>query len=371
MWLAVGEMVDIEQLRRLYVDEQWTTYQIADRVGMSPPQVWQMLTRAGVRMRQRGVQPRLAEKDLRRWYEDEGLSTVEIARRTGMSSSGVHSALVRAGVPRRPLGGPELAVDDQTLERLYVAERVELEELAARFKVAPWAVRRRLREAGIVRPAGTRPGGDRPMPPHNELERHYVDERATLSELAARYEVAAPTVRRWLEAFGITVRPQPSSAGVRPTTAPALSRDELGELYVAQGLTAAQIARQLGVSKNIVTTALHAQRIPVRPPGPSRRLPVVLLDALYDDPMVTAVLDRYGIHRQPQAGLLRERWPVPAPLSEEALQGLYITVGLSVNHISLLTGHQPAGIRHRLQQAGLSTRRGSRSPWHAAANAHR
>jgi excisionase family DNA binding protein len=370
MLLAVGEMVDIERLRRLYVEEQWSTHQIADRVGMSSHQVWRMLTRAGVRMRQRGVQPRLSEDDLRRWYQDEGLSTIEIARRTGMSSSGVHAALVRAGVPRRPVGGPELAIDDQTLERLYVTERVDLEELAARFKVRPWAVRRRLREAGIIRPAGVPPGGDRPMPPRDELERQYADEQATLSDVAARYGVAAPTARRWLEAYGITVRPQPPGAGVRPTMPRTPSREELWELYVTQGLTTAEIAQRLGVSKKTVTTALHAQRIPVRPPGPSRRLPVVLLDALYGDPAVTAVLGRHGIERRPQAGSLRERWPVPAPLSEAALEDLYVTVGLSVDHISLLTGHEPSGIRHRLQQAGLSARSASRSPWHAAANPH-
>jgi predicted DNA-binding protein (UPF0251 family) len=368
MLLAVGEMVDIEQLRRLYVEEQRTTEEIADRVGMSSAQVWRLLTRAGVRMRQRGVQPRLGQDELRRWYQVEGLSTIEIARRTGMSSSGVHAALLRAGIPRRPLAGPELPIDDRTLERLYVTERVELEQLAARFEVAPWAVRRRLREAGIVRPSGLPPGGDRPKPPHNELERQYVDEQATLSELAAHYEVTARTVRRWLEACGIQVRPQPPTAGTRPAEPLTLSRDELWDLYVNQGLTAAQIAQQVGMSKNTVTTALHAQRIPVRSPGPSRQPPVVLLDALYGDPALTAVLDRHGIGRQPQAGSLRERWPTPAPLSEEALEELYVTVGLSVNHISLLTGHQPAGIRHRLQQAGLPARSGSRSPWQAAVN---
>ena len=120
-------------------------------------------------MRQRGVQPRLGEEDLRRWYLDEGLSTLEIARLTDMFSRGVHGALVRAGVPRRPLLGSELPIDDKTLEQLYVVQRIGLEELAAQFGVAPWAVRRRLRETGIVRPPGPPPGGDRPTPPRTSL----------------------------------------------------------------------------------------------------------------------------------------------------------------------------------------------------------
>lgn len=371
MPMAVGPLANIEELRRLYVEEQLTTGEIARRVGLSSSGVWKLLTRAGVPMRQRGVQPRLAEDDLRRWYEDEGLSTIEIAKRTGMSSSGVHSALVRAGIPRRPLVGTELTIDDQTLEQLYVVERIGSDELAERFGVATWAVRRRLRQAGIVRPPGPQPGGDRPMPSRDELEQRYVEDQASLSELAASYEVAAPTVRRWLEAYGIALRGRPPGTGRRPEATPALSRAELMELYVDQGLTVAEIAERFEVSKNVVSTASHSQRIPVRPSGPSRQAPVVLLDALYGDDMVVAALDRHGIERRPEAGTLRERWPVPAPLSEAALKELYATVGLSVSHLSLLTGHQPSAIRHRLQEAGLSARGGSRSPWHAATNAAR
>jgi hypothetical protein len=353
--------MDVAEMRRLYVDEELTTYEIANLAGTSSGTVWKRLVDAGVQMRPRGVKPRLSDDELRHLYVDQRLSTVQIAERTGMSTSGVTAALQRAGIPRR--GAGVLMVDDETLRRLYVHERLDAELLAASFDVPTWTVRRRLSAAGIQRPAAP-PAGF--VPAETELHRRYVDGQASLAELAAHYRVPATTVRRWLELLGIALRDVPASQGGRAGDPVRLSRDELWELYVEQGLTATQIGDHVGVTKNVITAALHTQRIPMRPPGPSRTPPVVLLDALYADGAVTAVLARHGIPRRPQAGWLRQRWPDPVEPSAAALKELYIDVGLSAAHISLLTGLQVAGVRARLQRAGLRARSSSRSPWKPA-----
>lgn len=357
--LTVAEMV------RLYVQEHLTTGQIADIAGMSSGAVWARLRDAGVTFRQRGTPPKLDPEDLRRWYVDEGQSTVEIARRTSMSTTGVTAAMERAGIARRPLEAAQLPIDDDELARLYVDERIDHDDIARAYGVAPWTVRRRLRAAGIRRPNGVPPGGDVPMPTADELRRHYDTEGQTLAQIAAHYGVPQPTVRRWLENAQIPRRARSPSSGQRPDESPQLTRAALWDRYVTQGHTAAEIAAQFGVTKNIVITALHAQRIPVRPPGPSTREPIVLLDALHSDPDVRAVLDRHHIPVRPQAGTLRERWPSPAEPDEDALRELYLDVGLSAAHISLLTGVDVAGVRHRLQRAGLRVRPPGRSPWTA------
>jgi hypothetical protein len=337
--------MDVAEMRRLYVDEQLTTEEIADLAGTSSGTVWKRLVDENVQMRPRGVKPRLSDAELRHMYIDQRLSTSQIAERTGMSTSGVTAALQRAGIPRR--GAGVLTVDDETLQRLYVHERLDADQLAARFDVPPWTVRRRLHAAGIQRPAGSPPGGF--VPAETELRRRYVNGQASLAELAAHYRVPATTVRRWLELRGIALRHVPESQGARAGDPVRLARDELWDLYVEQGLTATQIGDHVGVTKNVITAALHAQRIPVRPSGPSRRPPVVLLDALYADGAVTAVLARHEIPRRPQAGWLQQRWPDPVEPSEAALKELYMVVGLSAAHISLLTGLQIAGVRARLQ----------------------
>lgn len=52
-----------------------------------------------------------------------------------MSTSGVTAALERAGIARRPLTKSELPIEDHTLERLYVTESLEREDIAARYGV--------------------------------------------------------------------------------------------------------------------------------------------------------------------------------------------------------------------------------------------
>lgn len=357
---------DIEELVRLYVDEELSTSQIARLVGKSSGAVWARLRDAGVEFRQRGNAPRLDPADLRRWYVEEGQSTLDIARHTGMSTSGVTAALERAGIDRRPLEASELQLDDAELARLYLDDRVDDDEIGRRHDVPTWTVRQRLRAAGIRRPNGSLPGGDTPMPAKDDLRRLYQTERRALADIGAHYGVPDPTVRRWLEIAEIPLRNRPASAGQRPVESPQLDRKTLWRLYVTEGRTAAEIAAEVGVTKNVITTALHAQRIPVRPSGPSQKPPVVLLDVLYADAEVCTVLIEHQIPIRPDAGELRERWPDQVDLSAAALKALYVDVGLSAAHISLLTGIQVAGVRHRLQRSGYTARGAGRSPWRAS-----
>lgn len=358
----MGGEPDVGELRRLYVEERWSTGRIGEAVGMSSGTVWKRLTDAGVVMRPRGVEPRLSCVDLRRWYIDERRSTVKIAETTGMSTSGVTAAMARAGIDRRPLG-TELDVDDDTLTKLYVEDRLSHDEIAERFEVTPFAVRRRLQDREIHRP-GPAPGSDWTTPPPAETLRcRYLDGGETLSQLATAYGVPHPTVRRWLVNAGISLPARHGVQGARPDEPAAMTREVLWDRYVDEELTTDQIAAEFGVTKNMVAVALHAQRIPVRPPGPAGRPGVVLLDALYADPEVTACLDRHHVPHRPEAGWLRDRWPEPAEVTAAALADLYVEVGLSVHHISLLTGLGPAGVRSRLQTARIPARATERTPW--------
>lgn len=336
---------------------------IARRLKVDPEVVNRVIDDAGIR-RAVGSPPRYSDEQLREWYVGEGWSASEIARRTGMSSSGVTSALHRAGIPIRR--GTELTDDmagDDELTRLYVTERRSDAEIAERFGVAPFAVRRRLRASRIRRPPGSHPG-DRPPPPRAELEHLYVDEHRTMAEIATIYGVGHATVRRWFDHHGIARRAAGRDTDPDPERAP-FDPASLHHAYVVEGLTTQEIAAEHHVTKAVVLEALHSHRVPMRPGGPSTQAPIVVLDALYADPDVTRVLDRFGIDQRPAGGWLRDRWPTPANLPAEALEALYVAVGLSTFHISLITGHSPTAVRHRLQQAGIVARPAGRSPWRA------
>jgi hypothetical protein len=144
-----------------------------------------------------------------------------------------------------------------------------------------------------------------------------------------------------------------------------LDPQQLRHLYVDEQWTARQIGDHLGIDANLVTFALHSHRIPVRHgPNGDQADAVVLLDALYADPDVVAVLEHHQVPLRRRAGRLGRRFPHPAPLDVGLVNELYRNVGLSTTHISLLTGHSTSNVCEVLRHHGIATRPSSRSPWY-------
>ena len=360
-----GGTVDIDEdlVRCLYEDEQLSSTTIAARLGVSRHRVLTVLGRLGVSMRRSGTRrlPYTCD-ELRRLYVDERRSTVEIAAAAGMSASGISVALHRCGIPTRS-GGAPLTIPTAELRRLYVDERLDRADIAARYGVATWAVTRRLRTDGIRRPPAMPPSA-RPSPPGSELRLLYVEENRSQAEIATIYQVPRLTVRRWLDNAGIPLRAR-SGAGASSNQPTPLDPVTLEDLYVGHELTSSEVGRRLGVTSRVILTALHQHGIPVRPSGPRRPGQArILLEELYGDPIIVDTLTRHHIPRRPNPGPLRGRWPTPASLTGQLLEDLYLRIGLSSTHISLLTGQYESHVVTALQQAGVHARTDhDRSPW--------
>ncbi len=350
--------VDPEVVRRLYVDDEMSLAAVAERVEASEPVVRRVLADAGVAIRAQSASA-IRCGDLARLYLDEGLATPAIAERLGVSTTGVSAALRRCGIPVRPVG-TELSIPTADLGGLLDAGLSDA-DIAQRYGVAVWAVRRRLRAEGIRRPPA-KPPWTRHPPPAGELRALYVEGGATQTEIATHYRVPHTTVRRWLSAAGIERPANPGTAGTGRRA--ELTPELLWDLYVDREWTAAEIGRHVGVSAKIVLTHLHSHGVPVRPSGARRPARPPVLDQLYDDADVVVVLERHGVAVAHLTGTPRERFPEPVPLTAGLVAELYVTVGLSTSHISLLTGHQEPAVRTALQEAGIPTRPGLvASPW--------
>jgi len=333
-----------EVLRQLYEVEALTIAEVAERVGGSPARVLAALHRAGIETRAPGTPSgrrltRLTPELLHRLYVEEGLSAAQVAERVGGDGNRVRAALVRAGIPRRPRTRPLRPVNAtrQDLVDRYVDQRASLDELAREYGTSVNQVRLRLRAEGIRRPLPP-PPVPKPPPPE-ELRRFYVEEGRTLAQLVAHYHVGRDRVRGWLIDAGITVAPRTSRAHRRQ-----LPVDQMSEWYWEDGCTAADIAERLDTTVNLVLRALHDAGVRVRLGGP-RRDPdeaMCVLDQLYADPAVGKVLRRHRVPRRLQPGPIAERFPAPAPTTRALLEELYVGVGLSARHIELLIG-QPAG----------------------------
>jgi hypothetical protein len=250
-------------------------------------------------------------------YDCQGLSTYEIAKLVGIGRQRVGRLLTKAGVPVKPRGAGR--------QRQLDAEQAALTDLAVRL---------------------------------------YVRSNLTSSEISAMTGVPERTIRDRLHARGVRMRTRGRLNREDRTAAPA---EALAELYVAAGLTAAETGRHLGVPARVVLRTAHDQGLPVRMGGPEpHRGPreIKLIDALYADPLVRHALSRHGIAPRSTTGPIWQRFPVPVVIGPELAKELYMSCGLGLRHIELISGQPAETVRALLHAQGVSLRPpGGRSPF--------
>jgi hypothetical protein len=87
--------------------------------------------------------------------------------------------------------------------------------------------------------------------------------------------------------------------------------------------------------------------------GPSE---LELLEALYADAMVRAVLERHGVPIAPLSGPAWQRFPAAHNVTAELVAELYSDCGLALHHIELLTGRPAATMGGLLRASGVVLR---------------
>lgn len=246
---------------------------------------------------------------------------------------------------------------DEVVER-YVAG-ASVRRIAAELGLSRRAVRDVLDRAGLeVPPYGrgrVRPDVRLPRPEgiDETLDRLYRHEGLTRRQVAERLGVPEHQVRTWLEEGGHVRR---TRGWANREDRRRLDKPTLEQLYVRQGLTAAEVSRRTGVPLQKVLAALHDHGLPVRVPDQDHEHTLVLLELLYGDPAVRAALYRHGVPVRATPGLLHERFPVPVRLTPRLVRDLYIGCGLSVVHIEMLTGQPAATVTRALKAARVCLR---------------
>ena len=122
---ARRKRVDVELLRRLYVDQGLPVADIAERLGLES-QVRSPVSHAGLRR----ARPDHSAKVVRLYRR--GMSIRAIAGKLGIHHRSVWRILDEAGVARRPVGGRGRRLRKADLQRLYVREGLSLAEVAGR-----------------------------------------------------------------------------------------------------------------------------------------------------------------------------------------------------------------------------------------------
>lgn len=262
------------------------------------------------------------------------------------------------------------AEDSRKLACLYVCQRLSTYAIARLTGMDRQRVTRALRRAGVpLRPRGTgarrdtlRPGDSPDLP--EQMAGLYQAGRLSSREVGEILGMPERTVRDRLRRYGVQVRTRGRFNREDRQTIPA---EVLRDLYSRRGLTADEIGRRLGVNRNLVLVSAHALGIPVRTggvvpePGPEE---IELINALYADPVIGAILDAHDIRRVPRGGPLWARFPDPVPLTTALVKDLYWSGGVALNHIELLTGQPAMTVRRFMQRAGIALRGpGGRTPF--------
>jgi len=193
---------DLEEMRRLFLNEGLTLQQVAERMGVSRQAVHSRFTRAGIPTRRPDVVSLEVLNDTRRMYEDEGFSIERIARHFGIKILLARKRLARAGAVIHKSRRPIFTFDRDLMYALYIKERLSLAGVSERLGVSQNVVIRELRLHGIKqRPRYVKIRIDR-----DELYKLYVVDGFDQPSTARLLGVSTATLRRELKRHGIEFR---------------------------------------------------------------------------------------------------------------------------------------------------------------------
>lgn len=188
---------------------------------------------------------------LRHLHVDQAMNPAQISHQLGVNWWDVWDRLLELGInrtpPPKPFTVPEL-VDADTLRRLHVDEGKSLAAIAKQVGCSPFDVGRALHRHGIAQRTHHRVYPE--LADGDLLRRWYETEGLSASEIAAEVGCAPQTVSAALARHGIPAR---SARATRPD---GLDDGDLLAALRADGLTIAEIADRVGASTSATRSAL-------------------------------------------------------------------------------------------------------------------
>ena len=277
------------------------------------------------------------------------------------------------GIAMRPARNParkQELMSAEALQRVYVDEGRNLDEVAAFFGVSASTVKVRMRRLGIDRRKGPwcRVGDREPMT-HDVLHELAVVQRLPATEIAAMLGYSAHQVRSALARHGV-VRTAAARSSQRCLVS-LLGPGELWWLHHHEQLTIADLARGLRTTWLTVRDRLAEVGVEIRPPSrpvipPARPLTVPVPDLALIERVFADAAGRSPRRRRRGGGGLDL-------LSAEDACHLHHTQGLSLTEIGRRYRTSPWLVRARLGELGVEVRhrRGKRGSAKLTPNAKR
>lgn len=156
-----------------------------------------------------GEKPWRDESILRELYVSEEMSTLEIADFLDCGETTVLTWMDKFGIERTTPGEPitsELLRDEDWLRELYVGQECTLSEIGEKIGCTGQAVSNWLEKHGIERRNGGYCGDYEKLRDKELLQRLYVEEKKSTTEIASEIGCGHRAVCHWLDQHGIETR---------------------------------------------------------------------------------------------------------------------------------------------------------------------
>lgn len=270
-----------EQLEKWYVTEGKSSRKIAEIVGVGKSTILQWLKQAGIPPRNHReatlrsynkIMP--SDEQLYEWYIKEKKSMEHIAKITNLSQSTISKYLRKLDIKfRSPRETAFLQykkeVEKPTNTQLYgwyVIQRKTSKDIGGIIGVSSSTIRTWLNNAEIPLRVGYGAlGYTFEKPARKELEKMYIEERKSASEIAKIVGVANTTVIRWLKKENIAIRSSSEAVFARfGKNIEKPSKEQLEKWYIDEMKTTVEIGDIVGVPFTTVRNWLSRYKIQKR-----------------------------------------------------------------------------------------------------------
>lgn len=203
------------------------------------------------------TEPEIAKHQLDNLYWKESLSVNKIANKLGCSQTKVHYWLLKYGIKRRGEFKKGLDINKETLEYLYVKQKMSLEETAQKFDCNGTNILYWMKRFGIKRRAANQ---NYIHVPKETLQKLYWEKNLTTNQIAKKFGIKhGRTILKKLKKYGIASK----------TVSQALTKKfkcefsgNLEQKAYFLGLRAGDFyAKQQHKSVRIQTTTTHSAQI--------------------------------------------------------------------------------------------------------------
>jgi len=199
-------------------------------------------------MERRNIKKPTKEK-LYKWYHEDNENTSQIAKKLSVTSTSILRWMREYGIKRRKgsysmLPGLKKPTKEE-LEDLYINQRKSNKNIGRNLGVSEPTIRKWMDEYGIsIRSSSESklPKGF-VKPTKEELKELY--RKISVNKIAKNYKISNPTITKWLKDYNISIRRNSNFERIKEIIKP--SKEKLEDLYWEQGKSTTNIGRELGV----------------------------------------------------------------------------------------------------------------------------